>query len=62
MLTEYLAGAWFYNGTFVTTRVTALLSAQAITAINTYFSVSDQPFSPKRDVLTDRHALAVAMR
>ncbi|KAG8718817.1 hypothetical protein FRC09_012059 [Ceratobasidium sp. 395] len=36
---EWMLRGWFYNGTFVTTRVTALLSAQVITAINTYFSL-----------------------
>ena len=37
---SFAPGAWFYNGAFVTTRVTALLSAQVITAVNGYFSVS----------------------
>ncbi|KAG8739698.1 hypothetical protein FRC10_005259 [Ceratobasidium sp. 414] len=36
---EWMLRGWFYNGTFVTTRVTALLSAQVITAIDTYFSL-----------------------
>ncbi|EUC56579.1 transmembrane protein, putative [Rhizoctonia solani AG-3 Rhs1AP] len=36
---EYMLRAWFYNGTFVTTRVTALLSAQVITAVNGYYSL-----------------------
>ncbi|KAB5590034.1 hypothetical protein CTheo_6529 [Ceratobasidium theobromae] len=36
---EWMLRAWFYNGTFVTTRVTALISAQVITAINSYYSL-----------------------
>lgn len=36
---EWMIRAWFYNGTFVTARVTALISAQIITAINTYYSL-----------------------
>ncbi|GAB1524882.1 hypothetical protein RhiTH_008038 [Rhizoctonia solani] len=36
---EYMLRAWFYNGAFVTTRVTALISAHIITAINGYFSL-----------------------
>ncbi|CAE6477741.1 unnamed protein product [Rhizoctonia solani] len=36
---EYMLRAWFYNGAFVTTRVTALLSAQVITAVNGYYSL-----------------------
>ncbi|QRV80546.1 hypothetical protein RhiJN_08561 [Ceratobasidium sp. AG-Ba] len=36
---EWMMRGWFYNGTFITVRVTALLSAQVITAINTYFSL-----------------------
>ncbi|KAH7339060.1 hypothetical protein B0J17DRAFT_659636 [Rhizoctonia solani] len=36
---EYMLRAWFYNGAFVTTRVTALLSAQVITSVNGYFSL-----------------------
>lgn len=36
---EWMLRAWFYNGAFVTTRVTALLSAQVITAINSYYAI-----------------------
>ncbi|KAF8602087.1 hypothetical protein BDV93DRAFT_524287 [Ceratobasidium sp. AG-I] len=36
---EWMLRAWFYNGTFVTTRITVLISAKVITAINTYFSL-----------------------
>ncbi|KAF8746893.1 hypothetical protein RHS02_00620, partial [Rhizoctonia solani] len=36
---EYMLRAWFYNGAFVTTRVTALISAHIVTAINGYFSL-----------------------
>ncbi|CAE6477511.1 hypothetical protein ACGC1H_007639 [Rhizoctonia solani] len=36
---EWMIRAWFYNGALVTTKVTALLSAQVITAINTYYSL-----------------------
>ncbi|CAE6448992.1 unnamed protein product [Rhizoctonia solani] len=36
---EWMIRAWFYNGALVTTKITALLSAQVITAINTYYSV-----------------------
>ncbi|CAE6340723.1 unnamed protein product [Rhizoctonia solani] len=36
---EYMLRAWFYNGAFVTTRVTALISAQIVTVINGYFSL-----------------------
>ncbi|KEP50112.1 putative transmembrane protein [Rhizoctonia solani 123E] len=37
---EWMIRAWFYNGALVTTKITALLSAQVITAINTYHSAS----------------------
>ncbi|ELU39475.1 hypothetical protein AG1IA_06493 [Rhizoctonia solani AG-1 IA] len=40
-LIEVTLGAWFYNGAFVTTRVTALISAHIITAINGYFSTRE---------------------
>ncbi|EUC56580.1 transmembrane protein, putative [Rhizoctonia solani AG-3 Rhs1AP] len=36
---EWMIRAWFYNGALVTTKITALLSAQVITAINTYHSL-----------------------
>ncbi|CUA78413.1 hypothetical protein RSOLAG22IIIB_07066 [Rhizoctonia solani] len=36
---EWMIRAWFYNGALVTTKITALLSAQVITAINTYYSL-----------------------
>lgn len=34
------SGAWFYNGVTITTRLTALISSQIITIINSYYSVS----------------------
>ncbi|CAE6477737.1 unnamed protein product [Rhizoctonia solani] len=36
---EWMIRAWFYNGALVTTKVTAILSAHVITAIDTYYSL-----------------------
>ncbi|KAB5590032.1 hypothetical protein CTheo_6527 [Ceratobasidium theobromae] len=36
---EWMLRAWFYNGVTITTRLTALISSQIITIINSYYSL-----------------------